>query len=101
MRSKAKVLVPLRAAVAVLFIFLAFSYRVSYAQSNPAPPARTGSLTLKDAVRRASKQNPQVVIAGLLVTDSDLQRQISRGALVREANLTAAGVLNHYNFGTI
>jgi outer membrane protein TolC len=101
MRSKAKVLVPLRAAVAVLFIFLAFSYRVSYAQSNPAPPARTVSLTLKDAVQLALKQNPQVVIARLLLMESDRQRQISRAALLPQANLTAAGVLNRYNFATI
>ena len=101
MRSKAKVLVPLRAAVAVLFIFLAFSYRVSYAQSNPAPPARTVSLTLKDAVQLALKQNPQVVIARLLSMESDRQRQISRAALLPQANLTAAGVLNRYNFATI
>jgi len=101
MRSKAKVLVPLRAAVAVLFVFLAFSYRVSYAQSNPAPPARTVSLTLKDAVQLALKQNPQVVIARLLWMESDRQRQISRAALLPQANLTAAGVLNRYNFATI
>src|SRR5271163_2882490 len=101
MRSKAKVLVPLRAAVAVLFVFLAFSYRVSYAQSNPAPPARTVSLTLKDAVQLALKQNPQVVIARLLLMESDRQRQISRAALLPQANLTAAGVLNRYNFATI
>jgi outer membrane protein TolC len=101
MRSKAKVLVPLRAPVAVLFLFLAFSYRVSYAQSNPAPPARTVSLTLKDAVQLALKQNPQVVIARLLSMESDRQRQISRAALLPQANLTAAGVLNRYNFATI
>jgi outer membrane protein TolC len=101
MRSKAKVLVPLRAAVAVLFVFLAFSYRVSYAQSNPAPPARTVSLTLKDAVQLALKQNPQVVIARLLLMESDRQRQISRAALLPQASLTAAGVLNRYNFATI
>lgn len=101
MCSKAKVLVPSRAAVAVLFIFLAFSYRVSYAQSNPAPPARTVSLTLRDAVQLALKQNPQVVIARLLLMESDRQRQISRAALLPQANLTAAGVLNRYNFATI
>jgi outer membrane protein len=101
MRSKAKVLVPLRAAVAVLFVFLAFSYRVSYAQSNPAPPARTVSLTLRDAVQLALKQNPQVVIARLLLMESDRQRQISRAALLPQVNLTAAGVLNRYNFATI
>jgi outer membrane protein len=101
MRSKAKVLVPLRAAVAVLFVFLAFSDRVSYAQSNPAPPARTVSLTLKDAVQLALKQNPQVVIARLLLMESDHQRQISRAALLPQASLTAAGVLNRYNFATI
>jgi outer membrane protein TolC len=101
MRSKAKVLVPSRVAVAVLFVFLAFSYRVSYAQSNPATPARTVSLTLKDAVQLALKQNPQVVIARLLLMESDRQRQISRAALLPQANLTAAGVLNRYNFATI
>ncbi len=101
MRSKAKVLVPLRSAVAVLFVFLALSYRVSFAQSNPAPPARTVSLTLKDAVQLALKQNPQVVIARLLSMESDRQRQISRAALLPQASLTAAGVLNRYNFATI
>jgi outer membrane protein len=101
MRSKAKVLVPLRAAVAVLFVFLAFSYRASYAQSNPAPPGQTVLLTLKDAVQLALKQNPQVVIARLLLMESDRQRQISRAALLPQASLTAAGVLNRYNFATI
>jgi outer membrane protein len=63
----------------------------------------TGSLelTLKEAVQLALKQNPQRVIAQLLVSESDRNSQIARSALLPQAAMTAASSLNQYNLQSI
>jgi outer membrane protein len=70
------------------------------AQSNPAM-AVSIPLSLKDAVQLALKQNPRVVASRLLSLESDRERQISRSALLPQANLTATGLLGQFNVASI
>ncbi|MGA7840078.1 MAG: TolC family protein, partial [Candidatus Acidiferrales bacterium] len=58
-------------------------------------------LTLKQAVQLALKQNPQRVIAQLLVSESDRNSQIARSALLPQAKVAAAGSINQYNVQSI
>jgi len=72
-----------------------------FGQTTAASQATALSLTLKDAVQIALKQNPQVVAARLLSLESDRNRQIARAALLPQANLTAAGALEQYNLASV
>ena len=74
--------IALRIATGILYflLFVAAFCEDGLAQSNPAPPAQSIALTLKEAVQLALKQNPQVVALRLLSLESDRQRQISRSA---------------------
>jgi outer membrane protein TolC len=67
----------------------------------PAVPSGTLQLTLKEAVQLALKQNPQRVIAQLLVSESDRNSQIARSPLLPQASMKADGAINQYNFQTI
>jgi outer membrane protein len=67
----------------------------------PAVPSGTLQLTLKEAVQLALKQNPQRVIAQLLVFESDRNSQIARSPLLPQASMKADGAINQYNFQTI
>jgi len=58
-------------------------------------------LTLKQAVQLALKQNPQRVIARLLVFESERNSQIARSALLPQADVEAHGSINQYNFQSI
>jgi outer membrane protein len=69
-------------------------------QPPPAPPAPL-QLTLKQSVQLALKQNPQRLIAQILVQESDRNSQIARSALLPQANVAAAGSVNQYNFQSI
>ena len=69
-------------------------------QPPPAPPAPL-QLTLKQSVQLALKQNPQRLIAQILVQESDRNSQIARSALLPQANVVAAGSVNQYNFQSI
>jgi outer membrane protein len=71
------------------------------AQQQPASAPAPLQLTLKQAVQLALKQNPQRVIAKLLISESDRNSQIARSALLPHADIAAAGVLNQYNIVTI
>ena len=73
----------------------------SFAQRPPADPAAPLPLTLKQAVQLALKQNPQRLIAQILVQESDRNSQIARSALLPQANVAAAGSVNQYNFQSI
>jgi outer membrane protein len=98
-------LVLLRSAAAILFLFGVVSCQISLAQSGAAPPAAAPApgptLTLKDAVRLALKQNPHVLVARLLSLESDRNRQVARSALLPQASLAADGALVQYNFQSI
>ena len=98
--ARAPVLARVSAAIlgAILFAYLSAD---GLAQSNPAPPAQSIRLSLKDAVQLALKQNPRVMASRLFSLESDRERQISRSALLPQANLTATGLLGQYNKASI
>src|SRR5271163_2705221 len=73
----------------------------SFAQQPPAAAPAPLQLTLKQAVQLALKQNPQRVIAQLLVSESDRNSQIARSSLLPQANVAASGSVNQYNFQSI
>src|ERR1700735_610426 len=95
--------IALRIATGILYflLFVAAFCEDGLAQSNPAPPAQSIALTLKEAVQLALKQNPQVVALRLLSLESDRQRQISLSALLPQASLTSTGLLGEYNIASI
>jgi outer membrane protein TolC len=74
---------------------------VSSAQQQPAAAPAPLQLTLKQAVQLALKQNPQRVIAQLLISESDRNSQIARSALLPHAGIAASGSLNQYNVQSI
>ena len=73
----------------------------SFAQQPPPAPPTPLQLTLKQAVQLALKQNPQRVIAELLVSESDRNSQVARSALLPQATVAASGSKNQYNFQSI
>ena len=91
-----------RAATLLLVFWSAALQHGSAAQQPPAtqPPAPV-RLTLKDAVQLALKQNPQRVIAQILISESDRNSQIARSALLPQADIAAAAVRNQYNLQTV
>jgi outer membrane protein len=86
----------------LLLFFLQASFPADCATQQPSAHA-TGSLqlTLKEAVQLALKQNPQRIIAQLLVSESDRTSQIARSALLPQASIAASGSLNQYNLQSI
>jgi outer membrane protein len=86
----------------LLLFFLQASLPVECAAQQPSADT-TGSLqlTLKEAVQLALKQNPQRIIAGLLVSESDRNSQIARSALLPQAAIAASASLNQYNIQSI
>jgi outer membrane protein len=86
----------------VLMLILQLSLPLaSFAQQPAAAPPAPLQLTLKQAVQLALKQNPQRVIAHLLVSESDRNSQMARSALLPQANVAASASLNQYNFQSI
>ncbi len=89
-----------------IFVLLVLILQVSLpvscsAQQSPASPPAPLQLTLKQAVQLALKQNPQRVIAQLLVSESDRNSQIARSALLPQAKVAASGTINQYNVQSI
>src|SRR5580698_2168338 len=74
---------------------------VSSAQLQPAAVPAPLQLTLRQAVQLALKQNPQRIIAQLLVSESDRNSQIARSALLPQANMEAHGALSQYNLNSV
>jgi outer membrane protein TolC len=89
----------IRAAESILVLAVAF--QIGGAQTSPAPRAKQHTLTLKQAVQMALKQNPQVVAARLLSLESDRDRQVARSFLLPQAALTAEGAVKQYNFQSV
>jgi outer membrane protein len=89
-----------RISVLLLLVLKASSPLDSFAQQAAGSPGSL-QLTLKQAVQLALKQNPQRVIAQLLVAESDRNRQIARAALLPQANMAASGSVNQYNLQSI
>jgi outer membrane protein len=91
-----------RRKIVLLVLILQLSLPLAaFAQQPPAQPPAPLQLTLKQAVELALKQNPQRVIAKLLVSESDRNSQIARSALLPQANVAASGSLNQYNVQSI
>src|SRR5271155_4284018 len=92
----------LRQIIVLLVLILQVSFPLdSSAQQPPAGPPTPLQLTLKQAVQLALKQNPQRVIAQLLVSESDRNSQIARSALLPQAKVAASGSINQYNIQSI
>jgi outer membrane protein len=92
----------LRRISVLLLLFLQASFPVGSSAQQPSPGS-PGSLqlTLKQAVQLALKQNPQRVIAHLLVFESDRNRDIALSALLPQAHIEGRGSINQYNFQSI
>jgi hypothetical protein len=79
----------------LLLLFLQASFPfVSSAQQPSASATDALQLTLKEAVGLALKQNPQRIIAQLLVSESDRNSQIARSVLLPQASIAASGSLS-------
>src|SRR6201988_1672462 len=89
-----------------IFLLLLILVRASLPAGSLAQQPSPGSpgalqLTLKQAVQRALKQNPQRVIARLLTFESDRNRDIALSALLPQAHIEGQGSINQYNFQSI
>jgi outer membrane protein len=86
-------------------LLLAFLHRpfplASFGQQTVTSSSGIVQLTLKQAVQVALHQNPQRVIARLLVFESDRNSQIARSRLLPQAEIEANGSINQYNFQSI
>jgi len=76
------------------------SCKLIFPQATPGS-AQPLSLTLKEAVQVALKQNPQVVIARLLNLESDRDRQIRLSGLLPQASVTADIAVKQYNLQAV
>ena len=85
----------------LILLFLQASFPLGAFSQQPSPPPAVLRLTLKEAVLLALKQNPQRIIAQLLVSESDRNSQIARSALLPQAALTADGAISQYNFQSV
>lgn len=94
---------------AILFLaFLQFSSPPASCAQQPTQSAQSSAsssatlqLTLKQAVQLALKQNPQRVIAQILISESDRNSQIARSALLPHADVEAQGAIVQYNVQSI
>jgi outer membrane protein len=91
-----------RRAAALLFVFLRAPLLAGIsAQQVPAAAPAALHLSLKESVQLALKQNPQRIIAQLLVLESDRNSQIARSALLPHADIAALGAYNQYNLQSV
>ena len=111
-------------AIVVFAIALALSGRATFAQQiaqqssdpntqeagqNGGASASAGvaarydslQLTLKQAVQLGLKQNPERVIARILVAESERNRQIARSVLLPQAGVKSRAALSQYNFQSV
>src|SRR5580692_8177104 len=72
-------------------IFLALVWTALAQDSTPL------KLTLKDAVNLALKQNPQVILANLQVSQSQQDRLLARSELLPQANTSVSEADNRLN----
>ncbi len=86
--------------ISVLLLVLQTSFPVSAQQAPTGAPAAL-HVTLKEAVQLALKQNPQRIIAQLLVSESDRNSQIARSVLLPQASVAANAALSQYNFQSV
>ncbi len=92
----------IRRAATLLFVFLQpLLPHGSPAHQAPAAPPTAVHLALKDAVQLALKQNPQRLIAQILVLESDRNSQITRSGLLPQASIAALVARDQYNFQSV
>ena len=92
----------IRQIFVLLLLFLQASFPVGSSAQQPSPGSPGPlQLSLKQAVQLALKQNPQRVIAHLLVFESDRNRDIALSALLPQAHIEGQGSINQYNFQSI
>ena len=90
-----------RAAVPLFILVQALSTSGLLAQQGPAGSPAVVRLTLKGTVQLALKQNPQRIIARIVVYESERNSQIARSALLPQADIAANGSLNQYNIQAV
>jgi outer membrane protein len=86
--------------LALAFLQIGFPVRSFAQQPSSGLPAPL-QLTLKEAVQLALKQNPQRVIAQILVSESDRNSQIARSPLLPQASIEGEGALSQYNLNSV
>src|SRR4249919_1396885 len=90
-----------RRKICSLSLFLACLPATTLAQSVPASSPQKLSLTLRQAVLLALKQNPQQIIALLQVQQSGRDSQIARAPLFPQVDLYATAGVSQYNFQSV
>ncbi|HEX3747746.1 MAG TPA: TolC family protein [Bryobacteraceae bacterium] len=70
---------------------------LALALTSPAQDAAALKLTLKDAVGLALKQNPQVILANIQVSQSEQDRRLARADLLPQANGSLSETVNRLN----
>ena len=87
---------------------LALSSGATFGQQSAEPNAQGSGqngaalqLTLKEAVQLGLKQNPERVIARILVAESERNRQIARAALLPQAGVKGRAALGQYNLQSV
>jgi outer membrane protein len=92
----------IRRAATLLFVFLQLLLpHGSAAHQAAVTPPTPAHLTLKDAVELALKQNPQRLIAQILVLESDRNSQVTRSALLPQARISALAARDQYNLQSV
>ena len=71
------------------------------AQTDSPVSSAPQSLTLRDAVKLALKQNPQHVISTILAAESERDRQAARAALLPQVGVSASQSIERYNVQTV
>ena len=89
---------PMRALGSLLFGYLglAIGCHCANAQSPAGRP-----LSMKDAVQLALRQNPQRLIARLIVGERNQDKNIAQSALLPQVNLVAGESVSSYNSQSI
>ena len=90
-----------RRKICSLTLLLSCLPATASAQSVPASSPQKLSLSLRQAVLLALKQNPQQLIALLQVQQSARDSQIARAPLLPQSNLYATGGVSQYNFQSV
>jgi len=89
---------PMRALGSLLlgYLGLAIGCHCANAQSPTGRP-----LSMKDAVKLALRQNPQRLIARLIVSEKNQDKNIAQSALLPQVNVVAGESVNSYNSQSI
>jgi outer membrane protein len=87
--------------VLLLVFSLALLPPCAFSQQPATGSSGAMQLTLKQAVDLALKQNPQRIIAQILVSESDRNSQIARSALLPQAAIAADAGLYQYNLQSV